>query len=198
MPAPKGRKAKTPKSLRKSVRPAKKSARPAKKSARRQPTPPSAQPATVGNPWPDGLPSAVVESFWISVHTESPIDMPLAPLTLQPEDPIRRIAPGGKWLLFVDRADVDRVWSLLVPIVKKGLLGPFAKVATARPNPLARDPNKHVICVYTSDAENRADVFRVRDVLRQLGFTSPISYKTDAMTLQGKYEGSGRIAKYRV
>jgi len=108
------------------------------------------------------------------------------------------MAPGGKWLLFVDRADVDRTWSMLVPIVKRGLLGPLAKVATARPNPHARDPNKHVICVYTSDAENRADVFRVREVLRQLGFTSPISYKTDAMTLQGKYEGSGRIAKYRV
>ena len=39
---------------------------------------------------------------------------------------------------------------------------------------------------------------RVRESLRELGFTAPIPYKTDKATLRGKYwiEGHRRISKY--
>jgi hypothetical protein len=83
-----------------------------------------------------------------------------------------------------------------VVAVKEGRLGPQAKVATARPNSLAKKAGKHVICVHTQDADDREDVLRVREELRRLGFTAKISYKTDAATLEGMYNGSGRVAKY--
>jgi hypothetical protein len=96
----------------------------------------------------------------------------------------------------VDRDNIDEVWDKIASAVKAGLLGHVAKVATARPNPLARKPNKHVVCVYTDDAEDREDILRVREELRRMGFTAKISYKPDATTLEGRYEGSGRIATY--
>ena len=158
---------------------------------------PSQQPhlPEVGNPWPDGLPSQVVDNFWIKVHAEEPVQRISTPKDI-PREGLRRIAPGGKWLLFVDRKDVDEVWAKIVPAVKGGRLGHLAKVATACPNSLARKANKHGICVYTADAEDRQDVLRVREELRRLGFVARISYKPDAATLEGKYEGSGRIATY--
>ena len=169
---------------------------PDKKPESQTRAPIEAQIAAVGNPWPDGLPSQVVEDFWIMVHAEEPLRKPPGPPSRLPKEGMRRLAPGGKWLLFVDRINIDEVWAKIVPAVKQGRLGHRAKVATARPNPNARRANTHVICIYTDDAEDRADVLRVREELRRLGFATPISYKPDAMTLEGKYEGSGRIATY--
>jgi hypothetical protein len=107
-------------------------------------------------------------------------------------------ARGGKWLLFVARKDVDEVWAKVLLALREGRLGDFAKVSTARPNPHAADPDKHVVCVYTYDSEDREDVVRIRAALRELGFIKPIAYKTDAATHAGRYEvrGHGRIAKY--
>ena len=57
-------------------------------------------------------------------------------------------------------------------------------------------PGKHVICVYTDDANDRDDVLRVREELRLLGFTAKLPYKADRVTLEGRYEGDGPIASY--
>ena len=71
-------------------------------------------------------------------------------------------------------------------------------MSTARPNPNSGGPRKHVICVYTYDSEDKEDVMRVRASLRELGFVTPIAYKTDEATLEGRYEVKGhrRISKY--
>jgi hypothetical protein len=103
---------------------------------------------------------------------------------------------AGKWLLFVKRKDVDEVWEKIVAAVKRGRLGSHAKVSTSLPNEFALRPGKHVICVYTPDANDREDVMRVRAELRALGFAARIPYKTDQATMEGRYEGSGRVAKY--
>jgi hypothetical protein len=104
---------------------------------------------------------------------------------------------GGKWLLFVDRENIDEVWAKVRQSVEAGLLGSSAKVSTALPNPMTRKPEKHVICVYTVDAEDEADVRRVREHLRTLGFEAPIAYKTNKATLDGEYaQRSGRVSKY--
>jgi len=105
---------------------------------------------------------------------------------------------GGKWLVFVDRRDVDEVWQKIYVALVAGKLGDSAKVSTARPNPNSTDPNKHVICVYTYDSEDRKDVMRVRASLRELGFDGPIAYKTDLATDDGQYKARGhrRISKY--
>jgi hypothetical protein len=88
------------------------------------------------------------------------------------------------------------VWERVKHAAKHGLLGPAAKVATAKPNPLGR-PGRHVVCVYTYDWRDEADVLRVREELRRLGITETIYYKSDEDTLAGRYSGAKRVSKYR-
>jgi len=104
---------------------------------------------------------------------------------------------SGKWLVFVRPEDVDEVWARIRKAVEEGRLGHAAKVATAAPNPLAR-PGRRVICVYTYDWTDEADVRRVREELRRLGITWKIPYKADEDTRRGRYLAAGdrRISKY--
>lgn len=110
----------------------------------------------------------------------------------------KHTARGGKWLIFVDAQQVDRVWARINKAVEAGKLGDSAKVATARPNPLARNPDKRVICVYTYDYADTKDVKRIRQELRKLGVREKIAYKADEDTLAGRYrvKGHRRISKY--
>jgi hypothetical protein len=82
--------------------------------------------------------------------------------------------------------------------VEEGRLGGSAKVSTAKPNPLSKDPRKRVICVYTYDWTDEEDVRRIREELRKLGVVNKIPYKSDGDTLSGKYRITGhrRISKY--
>ncbi len=93
---------------------------------------------------------------------------------------------------------MDEIWSNVVAALHAGRLGNCAKVSTTVSNPFSADPQKHVICVFTYDAEDERDVMRVRDTLRELGFVRPIAYKTDRATAKGQYEVKGhvRISKY--
>ncbi|MFN2565123.1 MAG: putative phosphothreonine lyase domain-containing protein [Gemmatimonadaceae bacterium] len=104
----------------------------------------------------------------------------------------------GKWLIFVSRSRIDALWEDVQRAVRAGRLGHAAKVSTALPNPLSPDPKKHVICVYTADEDDPADIRRVRDTLRGLGITWKIPYKSDAATRAGQYEVTtgGPAAKY--
>jgi len=105
---------------------------------------------------------------------------------------------SGKWLIFVDRNDNDAVWATIKEATEAGRLGGSAKVATTKPNPYATDPKTNVICVYTYDWTDEADVRRIRTELRSLGITQKIPYKADADTLRDKYRVTGhrRISKY--
>ena len=47
-----------------------------------------------------------------------------------------------------------------------------------------------MICVYTHDATDREDVMRVRERLREIGFTKKLSYKTDQATAAGVYSNN--------
>lgn len=105
---------------------------------------------------------------------------------------------GGKWLIFVPSDAVDEVWQNVKRAVEEGKLGGTAKVSTAKPNPNSTDLSSHVICVYTYDASDEADVRQIRSSLRDLDITSKIPYKTDDATFQDKYRKSGdkRISLY--
>lgn len=104
----------------------------------------------------------------------------------------------GKWLIFAPLSEIDEWWELIKGCTENGLLGQASKVATSRPNRNANDPNMKVICVYTYDSDDDNDVMRVRDILRKLGITQKIPYKTDKATLEGKYQNRGhkKISKY--
>jgi len=107
---------------------------------------------------------------------------------------------SGKWLIFVDRKNVDEVWAKVKKATEENKLGRLSKVSTAKLKPadLGYQKDRHVICVYTDDWTDEKDVKRVREELRKLGITDKIPYKADEDTWSGKYRARGhtRISKY--
>jgi hypothetical protein len=102
----------------------------------------------------------------------------------------------GKWLLFVPQVLVDDVWVIIYGLVFRGELGNQARVSTHVQAPdvpadTQRSWPEHVIYVYTEDADDRADVERVYQVLYGLGITQRIFYKADATTYAGLYNLDG-------
>jgi hypothetical protein len=131
------------------------------------------------------LPSQVTDEPWIWADIELAADVPA-------DDD-----NAGKWLVFVPTAAVDAAWAAIRDATFAGQLGDVVKVATRFPSPLRRVPGEHVICVYTRDFTDKADVTRVLIGLRELGFTQRLSYKTDAATYAGRYgRTAGRVASY--
>lgn len=115
------------------------------------------------------------------------------------DDELSNQMPGsGKWLIFIDRTQIDNIWVRIKKATEEGKLGDSAKVSTAKTNPNSTDPSKNVICVYTYDWTDKEDVMRVREELRQIGITWKIPYKSDLDTIRGKYrvKGDRRISKY--
>lgn len=131
-------------------------------------------------------PSEVTDRFWLFAYSRQ-TDYPAM------------TDRSGKWLLFVPVGEVDQVWAIVRSAVEDGRLGALAKVATARPSPLAMDQGVKVICVYTYDWTDEPDVMRVREELRRLGFNQKLSYKADQDTISGRYAHTGhrRLSKYR-
>lgn len=136
-------------------------------------------------PYETPKPSEVMDSYWIYASRKQGI---------YPE----HSENGGKWLIFVPLEQIDVVWEKIRLATEQGNLGSSAKVSTARPNPNASNSGTKVICVYTYDWTDEYDVRRIREALRQLGFTSKISYKADRETVSGIYanRGNKRISKY--
>jgi len=136
-------------------------------------------------PYSNAKPSEVTEVYWIySIRKKGEY----------PKPTVR----SGKWLIFVDKKDVDEVWAKIKKATEEGKFGESSKVATTKPNPHATDSDKKVICVYTYDWTDEKDVKRVREELRRLGIANKIPYKADEDTLAGKYRimGHKKISKY--
>jgi len=116
-------------------------------------------------------PSTEADAFWIHAFA-----------------PKQRARPGGggKWLVFVPESAVDSWWDTIKTAIEAGRLGDQAKVGTALRNPHAYK-GARVICVYTEDWRDKADVGRVLGELRALGVDWRLSYKSDEDTLSGRY-----------
>lgn len=119
------------------------------------------------------LPTAIQERGWIYVYREAP-GYPL-------DHPLR----SGKWLVFLSNATIDRYWPLIGDAVVAGKMGDSAKVSTA--GSAAPRNGRHVICVYTYDYEDKDDVMRIRQALRECGILRPVSYKRDLDTALLRY-----------
>jgi hypothetical protein len=91
----------------------------------------------------------------------------------------------GKWLIKVDRGEVDRVWKRLSYQIERGKIPYRAKVSTARKNPTLRDTpkGKHLICIYTPNYLWREDVRAARSFLREFGYHSKLYYRPDVITI---------------
>ena len=139
---------------------------------------------------PEGLsieecPSLVFDEYW--VHAERKFGT-------YPSPTVR----GGKWLLFIPADQINEVWATVKKAVEDGRLGGRAKSSTALSNPNSNDPTKNVICVYTYDGDDKDDVWRVRGVLRDMGFVRKIYWKADQTTRDGQYNNRGHrgVSRY--
>ena len=102
---------------------------------------------------------------------------------------------SGKWCIFIEPKFIDAAWEQISDATQRGLLGGRTKCSTKKG--WKGKGNDYVIIVYTYDYKDTTDVMRIREELRELGFTKPMSYKTDADTKAKKYAGCGqKIAKY--
>ena len=101
---------------------------------------------------------------------------------------------SGKWMCFIPEKYIDAAWAQIKDATERGLLGGKSKVSTLK----GKRGDDYVCCVYTYNWKDETDVMRVREELRELGFTKAIPYKTDADTLAKKYahKGDKGIAKY--
>ncbi|WP_454737163.1 putative phosphothreonine lyase domain-containing protein [Cupriavidus necator] len=89
----------------------------------------------------------------------------------------------GKWCIFRSEHEIDQSWATVKDLAaaEKILL---AKVSTAIGR---RYHDGHVICIYTLDWNNHADLMTVREVLRAAGFTEEMGYKRDVDTTRRIY-----------
>ena len=129
------------------------------------------------------LPSKTTRMYWIVQDAPKPTERGLDDEQV------------GKWLIFVPADEVDEAWRKVRDETARGMLGISAKVSTAKPNPDSRD-ERAVIYVYTRDWADEADVMRVRERLRDLGFTERIGYKRNIETYRGEYSEEGRKVTY--
>jgi hypothetical protein len=129
------------------------------------------------------IPSKTTQMYWI---VQDAPDSP--PEAIEDEN-------AGKWLIFQEPDQVDAAWKKVRDRTVARELGISTKVSTAKPNPESRDSRK-VIYVYTKDWADEADVMRVRQKLRDLGFTDRIGYKRNIETFAGEYAKKGKRVTY--
>lgn len=129
------------------------------------------------------LPTKTTQMYWIVLDAPGS-----APEAIEDEN-------AGKWLIFQEPDAVDAAWKKVRDATVALQLGISAKVSTAKPNPDSRD-NRKVIYVYTKDWADEADVMRVREKLRELGFTDRIGYKRNLETFAGEYASKGKRVTY--
>ncbi|KAH6606255.1 hypothetical protein Trco_005408 [Trichoderma cornu-damae] len=85
----------------------------------------------------------------------------------------------GKWMLFCPASEVNGVWEIVAKATANNELGIAAKVAPRSP---LEDPRKdRIVCIYTADFRDKADVGRVLQKMRELKLVEargrPIHYK---------------------
>ena len=91
----------------------------------------------------------------------------------------------GKWMLFVYPDQVNDAWAKIAMGTLEGDLGCAAKVATDTSD---TDKPERLICVYTKDFSDKADVYRVLKTLKAMDLVKDgegkkaIYYKCDAYT----------------
>jgi len=82
---------------------------------------------------------------------------------------------AGYWLINTTIQAVDALWAQVKAATAAGKLGYKSKVATAS----RADPNARVIHIMTYDADDTADVERVRAALHDLGLGGDLVYVRD-------------------
>jgi hypothetical protein len=126
------------------------------------------------------LPSKVSDRSWLYVTDKSHVHNP---------------SNVGKWMLFLKKhGQLDKWWIKIHNLILNGHLGHEAKVSTMMKNEHETNEDDGVIIIYTDNYEDRNDVKRVLDQLREIGVNWKIYYKTDLMTHNGIYRDTSYTA----
>lgn len=110
----------------------------------------------------DAVPSQVGGVYWIEAKPQQG-DYP---------SPTSR---AGQWVIPTTVKAVDDLWTSIKSATRSGKLGYKSKVSTAPANNQGH-PDDRIIHVCTYDADDSADVKRVRAALNEIGITAEISY----------------------
>jgi hypothetical protein len=109
----------------------------------------------------DAQPSQVTPLYWIEAKRQ--VDGPA---------PTER---AGHWLIRTTTAEADALWTAIRAATEAGTLGYKSKVSGRG------SKNERVIHVMTSDANDTADVARVRAALRDLGVAGDLTYEREQL-----------------
>jgi hypothetical protein len=108
------------------------------------------------------LPSQVHGVYWLEVKRATPGPGPTA--------------RAGQWIIETTAAEQDALWVLVRDATREGRLGYKAK-ATTGPRASGDDREQREIHAVTHDADDAADVERVRAALEALGIGEPLRYE---------------------
>lgn len=93
---------------------------------------------------------------------------------------------SGKWLIFVKVAKIDHWWEQIHQATQEGRLGIYSRVSTQRRFEAYRSKDRsYLICVYTQNAQDKEDVYRVRRALWDMGIKWKCKYKSMEDSLAG-------------
>ncbi|UKZ49563.1 hypothetical protein TrVGV298_003810 [Trichoderma virens] len=130
------------------------------------------------------LVSKFIEGMQRSGKAKSIVEKEIRKEQKQATDDILKLAHlakvrTGKWLLFCPASDVNEMWEIVAKATANNELGIAAKVAPRSP---LEDPRKdRILCIYTADFADKADVGRVLQKMRELKLVEargrPIYYK---------------------
>ncbi|RMG84095.1 MAG: DUF1917 domain-containing protein [Chloroflexi bacterium] len=109
----------------------------------------------------EAMPSRISGVYWIEAKPQN-----------QTRQPTRR---AGAWICHVTIDQVDTFWQQVKAATQNGQLGYKAKVCTSAPPGAPSDIRPIYICTY--DAEDSADVERVRQHISDLGLNGDWHYQ---------------------
>jgi len=128
------------------------------------------------------VPSQTFEGEWIYANSE------------QNNYHVKR-GRSGKWLIFEYKDEIDETWNKIKKATREGIFGTRSKDATARPSPKASNNNFRVICIYTADFDNTADINRIAKSIRSLGIENKLIYKLNNNIVQRELNDKFRYSE---
>ena len=118
-----------------------------------------------------------------SPATDLPDDLALEWLQVErPPGPYPDLTErAGVWIVAIALGSFEQAWTAIRAATEAGQLGPHARVAPASPYRLPKvwTGPQLVIEVTTYDSTDEADVWRVRQAIRNLGITAALTYLAD-------------------
>ena len=91
---------------------------------------------------------------------------------------------SGKWVVWVAREEMDAVWEDIKTALEEGRLGREAKIKAGKFDP--HEVSHIPICIYTYSYADSEDTDRIREELRELGFTDNLRYGFDENCVRGR------------